>query len=240
MGAQGAYSIGESFGQHGYHAVDQINGGSPDVGFILQNGVEPDIVGHIGNVHPNFPEAILQFLDREGIVKILGIGGVNGKSRNLSKIPAFCYLFVRNFQRNFICCLIHFFRIFIWKAKFGQNGMHFGIVGTSIAKYINDLGHRISGIFGPVQDPGNRLLSVFGSLQALLGNKQIEGHSFGGNQEGRKFGDLNGSNQGFLCPFDHFNHFTFGIAFFPAGEQPDFDFVAIEGVVHVGGLYQDR
>ena len=47
---------------------------------------------NISNMDPNFQIPILQFPEREGIVKILGVLRVNGKRQNLAKVLPFTNL----------------------------------------------------------------------------------------------------------------------------------------------------
>ena len=43
-------------------------------------------MGYVGNVHAHLPVAIVQLADREGIIEVLGIHGVDGKGGHLAHV----------------------------------------------------------------------------------------------------------------------------------------------------------
>ena len=114
-------------------------------------------------MNPHLPQSVFEFLNREGIIKVFGIGRIDRKCRYPTKVTPVFYLFCRNLKRNLFCCLIYSLRISVRESKLSQNCMHFGIVVSGITKDINYFGKRISGALRPVHNPGYCLLPVFRS-----------------------------------------------------------------------------
>ena len=75
--------------EHGYDFPHQIGRVAAFLGFPVQLSSLPDVVCGVRNVNPDFPFAVFQFADGQGIVKIPGIQRIDGQSENITEI-IFC------------------------------------------------------------------------------------------------------------------------------------------------------
>ena len=56
-------------------------------------------------MHPYFPKSVFQVLEGQGIIKIFGIGRVDGKGGSFPKVPSLFYFLRADFIRNLFCML---------------------------------------------------------------------------------------------------------------------------------------
>ena len=66
---------------------------------------------HIGNVHTHFPRVVCETADRQRIVKVFRIAGVDGEGRYLAKIFTFGDFLLSNTRMELICRAFHIFGI---------------------------------------------------------------------------------------------------------------------------------
>ena len=119
--------------------------------------------------------SVLQALNRECIVKVFGIGRVDGESGGIAHIAAASNFFLRNHIANFIGSLFHILRIHVGQAEFRHYGIDFGIVAPGFTQHIHHLSDRAIGIFGPFNDAHHRLVAGVAALQFVVRNKDIGG-----------------------------------------------------------------
>ena len=96
-------------------------------------------MGNIRNVHSNLVIAVLKYLKRNCIVKILGICRVYCKCKDLPHILAAADLLGINLHRNLLCSLLNLRGKLVRQPKLGKDGMHLGIILPRLSKYINNL-----------------------------------------------------------------------------------------------------
>ena len=99
VGIQGAKAVGELLRQHRHHIIGKINGVASFGCLGIQRGIRPDIVGHIGNGHPQ-PEASVLPAAVHRIVEVPGILAVNGYQREIPNIAAVLLVAFRHLIRN--------------------------------------------------------------------------------------------------------------------------------------------
>ena len=87
-GFERAQLVAEALGQHGDDAVHQVGGVAPLPGLGVQGGPGPDVMRHIGDVDPQFPLPVGGGLEANGVVKILGVIGVDGHDGMVAAIGA--------------------------------------------------------------------------------------------------------------------------------------------------------
>src|SRR5699024_7259624 len=75
---QAADAVGQLLGQHGHHLVGIVDAGGPLKGFVVQGGARLDVVGHVGDVHPQL-KAVGGLVQADGVVDVLGLGAVDGE-----------------------------------------------------------------------------------------------------------------------------------------------------------------
>ena len=70
-------------------------------------------MGNIGNVYTQFPQARLERTDGKGIVKVLGILGVDGKGGYIPEVLALVVIFGQNDVRNLVGSRFNILGIYI-------------------------------------------------------------------------------------------------------------------------------
>ena len=86
VGTQRAELVREPLGQHGYRAVDQIDRRAALDRLVVDHGVGAHVVGHVGDVHADLPHALLHLADRERVVEVLGVGGIDREGGHVAEI----------------------------------------------------------------------------------------------------------------------------------------------------------
>ena len=87
-------------------------------------------MAHVGNVNTNLPVAVLEFLNRQGVVKVLGIGGVNREGGHVAHVTATGDFLGGDSRLQEFGGLGHILGILVWQSKLGKDGMDLGIVLT--------------------------------------------------------------------------------------------------------------
>ena len=77
-GVQAADAVADRLWQHRQHAVDKIHTGAALVGLLVEDGAFADVFANIGDVHAEHDVAVFQRHDLHSVVKVLGIGAVDG------------------------------------------------------------------------------------------------------------------------------------------------------------------
>ncbi len=78
--------VAQFFRQHRDNAVHKINAGRFLVSLPVNVIPGQDVMRHIGYMHADAVIAVIRWLKRQRIVKVLGFGGVNGKSECLAEV----------------------------------------------------------------------------------------------------------------------------------------------------------
>ena len=174
IGAQRADEVAEPLGQHGDGAVNKIHAGGPFHGFFVDDGAFGHIVRHVGDMHAHFPQTVVQRSYRQGIIKVLGILGVDGECGDISEILPLLIVLFGDFARNLVGGFLHLLRIFVGQSVLSQNGVHLGIVVACGSKHIDDFAHDVL-VFrcGPLGDFHQHLVAVFPSFELVLGYDDV-------------------------------------------------------------------
>ena len=83
---------------------------------------------HIGDVHTHLPQSAVGEADRQGIVKVFGIFGVDGAGIYLSEVLSFGNILWGYLGIYLFCGSLHLFGIFVGQSVLCQYGVHLGIV----------------------------------------------------------------------------------------------------------------
>ena len=72
----------ECLGQHGQDASGRIDAGRTLAGLVVEQGVDRDVGGHVGDVHAEH-ETVVGLLDRDRVVVVLGVDGIDGEGEGV-------------------------------------------------------------------------------------------------------------------------------------------------------------
>ena len=79
-------AVRDDLGQHGHHAVGQIDAGGPVQRLAVQGGFPRDEVRHVGDVYPQPPMPTVAPFQRDGVVEIPRVGRIDGNDRLAGQI----------------------------------------------------------------------------------------------------------------------------------------------------------
>ena len=118
-----------------------------------------DIVGDIGDMHAHFVVSVGQTADRECIVEVLGILGVDRESRHIAHVLACGHDLGRDSGVDLLGSLLHGLGVSVGKSELSKDGMDLGIVLAGFSKDVDDLALGVLGVVGPVCYAGNSLVA---------------------------------------------------------------------------------
>ena len=125
-------------------------------------------------MHAHFPQAVVQWSYRQGIIKVLGILGVDGECGDIPEVFPLLIVLFGDFARNLVGGLFHLLRISVGQAILGEDGMHLGIVVACRTKHIDDFAHDVLVLRrGPLGDFHQHLVAVFPSFELVLGYDDV-------------------------------------------------------------------
>ena len=78
---QARQAIGNQLRQHRQHAVGQVDARATVVGLAVQGRPRADEVRNVGNVDAQPPMAVVEPLQRDGVVEIAGVDRIDGDDR---------------------------------------------------------------------------------------------------------------------------------------------------------------
>ena len=169
-------------------------------------------MAHVGDVNANLPVAVLEFLNRQGVVKVLGIGGVNREGGHIAHVTTTGDFLVGDSRLQEFGGLGHILGILVWQAKLGKNGMNLGIVLARHAKHVNDLTDGAVGIFGPLNNLHHRLVAGLAASKFVQRNEDISSEELAvSGQLGEIFHHLQGADKHLLLAFQDFNDLGLGL-----------------------------
>ncbi len=234
--AQGANTVREFFGQHGNHAVHEIDGGCSFVRFGIQYRVGFHVIRHIGNVHTHFPQAIAKTLQGDGIIKIFGIRRVNGDGPHFPVIFPVGNLLFRNLHVDFFGFLFYIFRKSEWKIKIGKDRFHLHIVVAGFSQHFCYFTKRVVRMLGPIGNFHQYFFAVSGFFYLTFRNKNIVGHGLAvGHHKTKIFAQFENTDVVYLLPLQNFHNLAFGFVFFSFWEEKHFYMIAVQRMMHVVG-----
>ena len=136
MRTQGTQLVAQFLGQHRYRAVYQINAGAALAGFLVDRRARLHIVGDIRDVDAHLVVAVAQFLERQGVVEVLGIRRIYRERESAPVVLAALEVGRRNLFRNAVGCILHLLFELVWQIEFRQDGVHLGIVLAGHAQHV--------------------------------------------------------------------------------------------------------
>ena len=171
---QGADVVAQDLGQHGNHPVHQIHRSTAVVGFVVQRSTFLDVMRNVGDVHPDEVVAVFQFVERKGIVEVLGVGRVDGKGRRVPHVAPTGDLLLGDFDGQGGGFGFDLLRKTVRKPVFGQDGvdLHFVFAGTS--QDVEDTADGVVGLVGPLGDFDHDFVAVVRLADAFLGDVEID------------------------------------------------------------------
>ena len=83
---QGTQTIGQGFGQHRQDPIGKVHRSAALPSLIIQRLTDPHIVGHISDRHHQSKATVVEGFPIHRVIKIAGVGAVNGDQSQLTQI----------------------------------------------------------------------------------------------------------------------------------------------------------
>ncbi len=115
----------------------------------------------------------LRRLQRQRIVKILGIHGVNGEGRHVPEITTAFELFCRDCVRNRIGRGEHVIGKFIRQSVLREDGVHLDFMIARLAQNLHHPSRRGIARIVPTHHLDDDLLAIFSALQMLRSDEKV-------------------------------------------------------------------
>ena len=145
----------------------------------------------------------------DGIVKVLGVIGVDGESHHLAAVLAPAYLLRGDTRFYAVSRLLHRLGIGIRQPELGQDSMHLSGVLARLPQDVHDLSHGVLAVAGPLDDFHYRLVARLALLQFPHGNEDIVGQrAVLGKQVGIVLAHLQGAHIGPVGTLHDFHHLS--------------------------------
>ena len=235
VGPQRADAVAQFLRQHRYGAVNQIYACAALVGLAVNGAAGLYIVRYVGNMDAHLVVAVLQALERHGVVKVFRVGRVDGEGRRLAEVaPAFYVLLGGSLDCR---------RLFLGfrgkverKVVFCQYRLHLYVVVARLAKPLDDLAHRVVHLLGPVSHLHYRLLAVFGTGKITERYENVNYHiAVVAYQEGKLLHLLHTAHKACFGSLQNLHHLAFRLVHLSLWEHQHFHRVAVQRVARVVG-----
>ena len=236
VGTQRTNVVAEFFGQHGDGAVNEIDRGSSVERLLVDGRSGTDVVRHVGDVHTHFPMAVRQLLQRDGVIEVLRVGGVDGDGEHLAEVAAFLYLVLANLGGNLAGFLLYLFRE-LYRVF---DGFHFHVVLARLAEHAGDFAEGVARAVGPIDEVGDDLVAVFGAMQAAARDEDIDRHPVHvGAHIHITPRDVEDAHEVGVAAFQNFHDFALGLRVVALGEHGHAHAVAMQRLEGVVGRDED-
>ena len=184
---QGADEITKAFRQHRNSAVNKIDTRGSFYGLLIYNRALLDVVTDIGNMDAYFPQALTCCTQRQGIVEVFGILGVDGAGEHVTEVFTTGNFIGSDTRFYLLGSILYSLRIFIRQSVLCQDSVHLHVIITFLTQHVNHFTHNILRFLRrPLGDFHDSLVTCLTAFQFLLGNQDVLGKdSTLGNEEGK-------------------------------------------------------
>ena len=234
VGTQRTDEVAQALRQHRNSAVHQIDRRCTALGFGFNYAVWRHIMRHVGNVYAHLPQSVVEFLNREGVVEVLGVARVDGERNHIAHVAALGNLLRRDARLNLVGSRFHLSRIDVWQTKFSQYGVHLhGVVATA-TQHVNHFAHRRIGCIGPVDNLHHRLVACLAVFQQIARNENVGSQELAvGDEVAEIVVNLECSYKHLLLALYNFKHLSFFRLVGTFGADVHLHLVAVERVLRV-------
>ena len=234
IGTQRADVVAQFLGQHGHRAVYQIDRCGALIGLLVDDRARGDIVAHVGDMDTDFPVAVLQLLDGQGVVKVLGVGRVDGERGHVTHVAALGDFLRSDAVIQGLGGLGDILGILVGKSEFSQDGMDLGIVLAGNTQHVNHLADGRVGILWPFDNLDYHLVSGAAAGQLVQRDEDVGGQELAvGGQLGKVLEYLQRADKHLLLALQNLHDFGLRLHAGASGTDVDQHAVAVQGVHRV-------
>ena len=230
---QRADAVAQLLWQHGDGAVHQIHARSSLVGLAVNCRAGFYIVRHIGDVYAHLHVAVFHCPEGQGIVKVLGIGGVDSERRDRAEVFPSLIVFLGG-RGDALGLLLGFGGEIEREVVLGQDGLHLHVVVAGLAQPFHHAAHGVVHPLGPVGHLHQHLLAVLRPRQIVQGDEDVDHHGAAvADHEGKAALHLNRAHKACAGTLQHFDNLPLGLVHFALREHQHFDRVAMQCVAGI-------
>ena len=175
VGAQRAKFVAQFFGQHRNRTIDQIDRRAALLGFGVDHRAGLNVVGHVAICTPTSHTPSFDLADREGVVEVLGIFGVDGEGGYAPEVLASGYFLGGDFGGYLVSGFLYGGWIDIRQPEFREDGMHLGGVVSGASQDVDYLTDGVFGFVGPFHHLYDGFVARFAAFQFLFGDEDVVG-----------------------------------------------------------------
>ncbi len=188
-------------------------------------------MGHIGDVHTDFDIAVFKTAERQGIVEVLGVGGVDSESCHFTEVLASGDFFGCDTGVDIICGFFHVFWIAVGQVVFGEDGVDFAIVVARTAKNVKHFAMGILRVHRPRSDSHHGFVARSASAKRFARNEYVACEiARVGFEKGELAHNVERSDKCLLFWLDDFHNFGFSCHSATVGGYNYLHTVAVECV----------
>ena len=240
VGAQRAEFVREAFGEHRYGAVHQIDRRAAFDGFVIDHRVGLDVVGDVGDVDADLPDAVAHLADREGVVEVLGVGRVDREGHHLAEVAPPGDFVGRDAAVDGLGGLFDLGFEAVREFVFGQDGVHFGVVVAGDAEPLDQFADGALAAGLPVDDAHDDLFAVVHLRVVAFREVDVHRHAARiGLDEDLVGAHLGHADIGFARAFDDAGDLALEAVVAAAVDDGHLDAVAVQGIGRVAGVDED-
>ena len=131
-------------------------------------------MAHVGDMHTDLVEAIVELLDREGVVEVLGILRVDGAGPRVAEVLTLRHILIGYLTRDLLSSILHAFRVLIRQSVLRKDGVHLHIVVARFSEDVHDLTDDVLMLtVGPCRDLHHGLVVGLAAFELILRNEDI-------------------------------------------------------------------
>ena len=191
-------------------------------------------MGDVGDVDADAVQAALQHFERECVVKVLGIRGVDGKCGDVAEIAALTDFAFGDILRDVVGLLFHLVRELEREVVFCEDGHHLHVVVARLAQNVGHFAQRTACLGGPIHNHDHHLVAVLSLVEQPARDDDVTAEvCVVGDEVGHSFADGDGAHNLFLAPLHHFHHLALGTFALAGGEDDHLHDVVVERVAQV-------
>ena len=193
-------------------------------------------------MNTHLPVTILQLLDTERIVEVLGIFRVDSTGKYLSEVLTLLIVLFCDFARNLVGSIFYILWIFVWQTILCEDGVHLHIIVTLLSENINHFADRtLIFLIRPFDDANDSLVIRFAAFQFAAWYDDVMGKDIARcHQVGNIFIHLQSSHEAIFSSFQNLIDLCFLNMILAACQESKFHSVAVESTHRVTFGNEDR
>ena len=243
VGAQGAELVAELLREHRDGPVHEIDGRAAGLGLLVDFGARADVPGDVRDVDADLVIAVREGLERQGVVVVLRVGGVDREGIGVPEVLAAFQVLFGNLFGNLVGGILDLLLEAVGEAVFREDRMHFRVVLARHAEDVDDVAPGADLVAVPVvHDDGGLHAGPAAHLDGLLlVDGDVVGHVAALHQDpGLGADEVEDADEGLGVALEDFDDLAFAAAVTAVLlEDRDADGVAVEGVLRARRLDVD-